>query len=1102
MIFPEHGRARVPTYDAFISYSHAKDKPIAAALQSVIQKLGKAWYQRRAVRVFRDDTSLSATPHLWPSIQNALAESGHLIMLASPEAASSPWISREVEYWLEHKTPDTIFIGLTAGELAWDEKKQDFKWSARTPLPNALKRRFETEPKWVDLRAYRDGADPRSAKFIDLGADFASAIRGVPKEDLMSEEIRQERRTRRIAVGVAGFVLVLAGLAILQWRTAEAERALKAEQLRQTQINESKFLGTRARELAAGGNAELARSFLSRALPVDMANPERPIVTGAATAIPDILAGDLLEAILVGHSGTVNVARFGPSARLVLTGSYDGSARLWDAGTGALLRVLDRHRGIVTSATFSLDGTRVVTASFDGTAAIWDTASGAAQLSLDGHADKIWTAGFSPDGDSVVTASADRTARIWDAQTGRELQLLQHGDEVRSAVFKSDGKLVLTASNDKTARVWEAATGAMLTALEGHTDAVNTAVFNPNGTVVVTASNDKSARIWDVATGRMLRTLAGHAAAVNTAVFSPDGKSVLTASNDGTAMIWDAASGERVAVLKGHQNWVTSAVFSPDGTKVLTASIDHTARIWDASTGGALDVLQGHNERLFTAFFSPDGKQVITSSADKTARIWNTRSAARNSFDLAGSNWAASFSRDGERILTASADKRVRVWDAHTGVSVQVLKPKFRRGEENDIDYVAFSPDGTRIVGVAWGAAFLWEASKGIQLRTLGGYVPSSGSPITSAAFSPDSKRILIISRDPNPVVWDADTGKEVMELEGHDDTVNGGVFSPDGKFILTASDDGTARLWNSDTGAQLKVLNGHEARLSSAVFNSDGTRVLTASDDQTARIWDATTGNQLQRLKGHRGKVNSALFNLDGTRAVTASDDTTARVWDVASGKLLQVLEGHTDVVNHAVFSPRGERIATASSDKTARVWDAATGAPLQVMSRFEGAVKSAAFNPDGSLLVTSSDDQIVRISPALPDLKTTIGFLRASAANPLSIEGANGASPEVPTRLPQERTAWPNCSALDAQAANDPWAQVDVGLMLWQGDEKCGVRQNWEQALFHFALSVKLLEERGYGDSEEIRVPMLYRANLAHRLPMEKVAEIWDHVQAWKNR
>src|SRR5262245_66354098 len=77
---------RLAAYDAFISYSHSKDKPIASALQAVIRRLGKPWYQRRAVRLFRDDTSLSATPQLWPSILAALAQSRFLILIASPEA--------------------------------------------------------------------------------------------------------------------------------------------------------------------------------------------------------------------------------------------------------------------------------------------------------------------------------------------------------------------------------------------------------------------------------------------------------------------------------------------------------------------------------------------------------------------------------------------------------------------------------------------------------------------------------------------------------------------------------------------------------------------------------------------------------------------------------------------------------------------------------------------------------------------------------------------------------------------------------------------------------------------------------------------------------
>ena len=118
----------MPVYDAFISYSHAKDKPIAAALQSVIQKLGKPWYRRRGLRVFRDDTSLSATPQLWPSIEQALAQSRYLLLLSSPKSAASPWVGKEVEYWLTHKSTDTLLIGVTSGTLDWDGKKGDFSW--------------------------------------------------------------------------------------------------------------------------------------------------------------------------------------------------------------------------------------------------------------------------------------------------------------------------------------------------------------------------------------------------------------------------------------------------------------------------------------------------------------------------------------------------------------------------------------------------------------------------------------------------------------------------------------------------------------------------------------------------------------------------------------------------------------------------------------------------------------------------------------------------------------------------------------------------------------------------------------------------------------
>jgi hypothetical protein len=219
-------------YDAFISYSHAKDKPIAAALQSVVQKLGKPWYRRRALRVFRDDTSLSATPSLWPSIEQALGQSRFLILLASPEAATSPWVSKEVAFWFEHKTADTLLIGVTGGELAWDNSVIDFARREGMALPPVLSGRFPTEPKWVDLRAYRDGANPRDAKFTDLAATIAATIHGMPKEDLLSHEVRQQRRALTLAWSAAGALMLLAAAATGAGVVAYGaqQKAVRAEQ--------------------------------------------------------------------------------------------------------------------------------------------------------------------------------------------------------------------------------------------------------------------------------------------------------------------------------------------------------------------------------------------------------------------------------------------------------------------------------------------------------------------------------------------------------------------------------------------------------------------------------------------------------------------------------------------------------------------------------------------------------------------------------------------------------------------------------------------------------------------------------------------------------
>src|SRR5712692_3776291 len=143
----------VMLYKAFISYSHAADSRLAPALESALHQLARPWYKVRALRVFRDQTNLAATPALWTTIQQALGASEYFILLASPEATGSKWVLREIQQWLGHRSPKELLLVLTQGEIVWDPAARDFDWAKTTALPRmALERVYEEEPLYVDLR--------------------------------------------------------------------------------------------------------------------------------------------------------------------------------------------------------------------------------------------------------------------------------------------------------------------------------------------------------------------------------------------------------------------------------------------------------------------------------------------------------------------------------------------------------------------------------------------------------------------------------------------------------------------------------------------------------------------------------------------------------------------------------------------------------------------------------------------------------------------------------------------------------------------------------------------------------------------------------------
>lgn len=435
---------------------------------------------------------------------------------------------------------------------------------------------------------------------------------------------------------------------------------------------------------------------------------------------------------------------------------------------------------VIDALAFSPDSTRVVSGSRDGTLRIWDTHTGALlagpfETNNDARID-IWDVAISPDGThiaSAVTIDSDSFHEIWiwDVRNGTLLTPLEgHEDWITVVAFSSDGTRIISGSLDQTIRLWDMRKDTLHAETpNSHTGNVTAIAFSSDKTRIVCGSDDGTIQAWDARDGTPLAspiyTTGENSGEITSIVFSRDGMRILSCHSTGRApviLVWDVLNGALlVGPLEGHSNRINSAVFSPDSTRIVSGSIDCTVRLWDAHSGAFLaSPSEGHSKQVNSVSFSPDGTRIASGSNDCTIRVWDahTGTILIGSFEAeehAVQVTSVAFSPNGVLIISGCHDGTIQVWDAQTANLLTEFVELFGK----PIVDAAFSPDGKRMISISAGCGvwvrdvescseLTWSSGNDDSCSPVFVVLPMNGWYPSPVAITSDGARIVSCGND------------------------------------------------------------------------------------------------------------------------------------------------------------------------------------------------------------------------------------------------------------------------------------------------------------------------------------------------------------------
>jgi WD40 repeat protein len=962
-------------YNAFISYSR-KDVEFATKFEKALERFRPPkglTKETRFLNIFRDQADFVGVDY-FKSIEKDLRNSRKLLVICSPAARDSEYVSDEIRRFAKSNGPENIVPVIIAGVPNNEARPGD---ENKLAFPGALTESLEL-PLAADFREF-DADNDRidKGRFSAAWYTVLANILDVSRAEVEKREERRRRRKFATVISITGtIILALAALsifALVQRDTAIKERDAATRQKDGLIVIQSRSLLQRDPTAAL---AVLRHHSFSK---------ERigALRMRAAAAYEQGVALQVLES----HHGGTSAVAFSPDEQLFASAGGDDRVRVRDVSSWTDIADL-RYEGRVSAMLFSPDSQYLAVAGFDGPVILWERTTKTTKR-LEATKQGANVLAFSPDASKL--AAARKSITIWDLSTGRSKEFVDHKREIVDIAFDGKGERLVSAcqAGEPYLLMWNLSTGEKQT-LKGLTDGVRHVAFSPDSHLLVASGGlDRSIRVWRAqaeepkilpikpdrrsgqsasALDRLLDVDEGHLA------FSPDGEFMVTGHKDGLRL-WDMKHMRMLA----HSNAfgrIRTVEFSGDGHTLVGAGMGGPV-IWDLKSGLGSQRL-GHQHRIEDIALSSSGNLVASASTDGTVRIWQVDIpqltvaaeqaviAALNSVDNA--------------VIYVNRSGDLKSWDLATGDLTTLLKGAL----DSRVIRAALNHNGTQLASidqagqltvrkVGEGAVKTWQ-TKAAQPFEMG--------------YSPDGMALVVLYEN-SIDVWGLDgtlKGQSDAEIVYSDDEIKREVqelmaksgmhpfggnfrFSADGKTIVWffRQDSLWARVLDLVSNRWKSIELG-EGGAGGFAVSPDG-KLLAYSNDNLVQVVDIEQGLK-KSLEAHRDVVFDLVFSPDGTSLASTARNGILRIWNLKdmTSRLFTMPIG---IAEHVAYSSDGHTLA--AWDVRLYLWDLESGeqrkARCNPNEREDNEIELVMFSEDGAKIVCITDDhEITSYEDRLP--------------------------------------------------------------------------------------------------------------------------------------